>query len=93
MRFQYSNNRILEKTDFDKIENDRHKFVWYPEFDECADGEIMISIEHWYSLYLSYFLALIARVIKLRPTMMKRNIKPMHLTYKAPSANSTLSSQ
>jgi hypothetical protein len=47
MRFQYSNNRILEKTDFDKIENDRHKFVWYPEFDECAEGEIMISIEHW----------------------------------------------
>jgi hypothetical protein len=35
MRYQYSNNKILEKTDFDKIESDRHKFIYYPEFEDC----------------------------------------------------------
>jgi hypothetical protein len=47
MRFQYQGNRIIEKADADKIADDRGRFLRFPEFSDCPEGQIMVSIEHW----------------------------------------------
>ena len=47
MRFEYSGQRIIEKADVDKIADDRGKFMRFPEFNDCPESQIMISIEHW----------------------------------------------
>ena len=47
MRFEYSGQRIIEKADVDKIADDRGKFIRFPEFNDCPESQIMISIEHW----------------------------------------------
>ena len=46
--FKYTSSAMLERLDVDKQNQDRHKFNRFEEFLTVKEGEVMVSIEHWY---------------------------------------------
>ena len=47
--FRYHSSAILERLDVTQQEQDRFKFNKFDEFLTVKEGEVMVSIEHWYS--------------------------------------------
>jgi hypothetical protein len=43
---------MLERLDVDKQNQEKFKFNKFEEFNTVKEGEVMVSIEHWYEIYL-----------------------------------------
>ena len=50
---------MLEKLDSENQQKDKMKFVRYEEFNQIQDGQVMVSIEHWYELLISIIMAIV----------------------------------
>ena len=52
LSYKFFNNKVLEKLDSENQQKDKMKFMRYEEFNQIQDGQVMVSIEHWYDTEL-----------------------------------------
>lgn len=84
MRHTFTDNRVLTKADI-LFTHSGPQFVHFQEFDDCHEGQIMISIEHWYNKNILTFLFCIAQIvthIPLPQNIMNKSTKHMQAAYR-----------